>query len=237
MIREYKGEGYNMNMSQAFFDAIRAGNRDEVERMLLLDGSLIHAKTHGLSPVLVAAYCLEAQLAEFLADKTVTLNIFEAAATGRTTHLIRLLARTPELVNSFADDGFQPLGLACFFGHAEAAEYLMKAGAQINAASNNELTVTPLQSAVAGGHTAIVRMLLKNGAQPNVRERGGFTPLHAAAQNGDLESIQLLILAGADLHLRANNGQRPVDLAEEKGHSRAVEILKREITKRFRVPS
>jgi ankyrin repeat protein len=221
-------------MSEAFFTAIRAGNREEVERLLLLDGSLVHAKNHGLSPILVAAYCLEAQLAEFLADKTVALNIFEAAATGRITHLIRLLARNPDLVNSFADDGFQPLGLACFFGHADAAEYLVKAGAQVNTSSNNELMVTPLQSAVAGGHIPIVRMLLKNGAQPNVRERGGYTPLHAAAQNGDAVAIQLLILHGADLHLKAVNGKLPVDLAEEKGHSRAVEILKREITKRFR---
>jgi len=224
-------------MSKAFFDAIREGNRKEVERMLLLDGSLIHAKTHGLSPVLVAAYSLEAQLAEFLADKAVALNIFEAAATGRTTHLIRLLARTPDLVNTFADDGFQPLGLACFFGHADAAEYLVRAGAQVNTSSNNELMATPLQSAVAGGHVAIVKMLLKNGAQPNVRERGGFTPLHAAAQNGDIESIQALILHGADLHTKASNGKLPVDLAEEKGHTRAIEILKREITKRFRPSS
>ena len=226
---------YNEGMSEAFFKAIRAGNREEVERMLLKDGSLIHAKNRGLSPVLVAAYCLEAQLAELLADKTVALNIFEAAATGRTTHLIRLLARNPELVNSIADDGFQPLGLACFFGHADAAEYLVKAGAQVNITSNNELMVTPLQSAVAGRHLPIVKMLLKSGAQPNVRERGGFTPLHAAAQNGDVEAIQALILHGADLHTKANNGKLPVDLAEEKGHTRAVEILKREITKRFRV--
>lgn len=222
-------------MSEEFFNAIRAGKREEVERLLLLDGSLIHTKNHGLSPVLVAAYCLEAQLAEFLADKTVALSIFEAAATGRTTHLIRLLARNPELVNSFADDGFQPLGLACFFGHAEAAEYLIKAGAHLSTASNNELMVTPLQSAVAGGHLPIVKMLLKNGAQPNVRERNGFTPLHAAAQNGNVEAIQALILHGADQHVQANNGKRPVDLAEEQGHTRAAEILKREITKRFRV--
>lgn len=224
-------------MKKQFFDAIRAGNRDEVERLLLLDASLVHAKEKGLSPVLIAAYHLEPQLADFLADKTVTLTVFEAAAIGRTTHLVRLLARNPDLVNAFADDGYQPLGLACFFGHLEAAEYLVRAGASVNTPSNNELHATPLQSAVAGRHAPLVRMLLKNGAQPNVRERGGGTPLHAAAVNGDTESIQLLILAGADLHLRTDDGKRPVDLAEEKGHHQAAEILKREITKRFRVSS
>ena len=164
-------------MTAEFFDAIRAGDRDEVERLLLLDPELVHAKERGLSPVLAAAYQLEAGLADFLADKVVTLNIFEAAATGRTTHLVRLLARHPELVNAVAEDGFQPLGLACFFGHLEAADYLVAVGASINLPSNNELHATPLQSAVAGGHASIVKILLKNGAQPNVRERGGFTPL------------------------------------------------------------
>lgn len=221
-------------MTAKFFDAIRAGDRDEVERLLLLNPELVHAKERGLSPVLAAAYQLEAGLADFLADKVVTLNIFEAAATGRTTHLVRLLARHPELVNAVAEDGFQPLGLACFFGHLEAADYLVAAGASINLPSNNELHATPLQSAVAGGHASIVKILLKNGAQPNVRERGGFTPLHIASANGDVESIQLLILAGADLHLRTDDGKLPLHLAEEKGHARAAEILRREITKRFR---
>ena len=38
-------------MSQDFFEAIRAGNREEVERLLLLDPSLIHAKEKGRNRV------------------------------------------------------------------------------------------------------------------------------------------------------------------------------------------
>jgi ankyrin repeat protein len=221
-------------MTLEFFDAIRAGDRDMVEHFLLLNPGLINARERGLSPVLAAAYQLEPHLADFLADKKVTLDIFEAASLGRLTHLVRLLARQPELVRAFADDGFQPLGLACFFGHLEAAQYLVRAGAPVNVPTNNERHVTPLQLSVAGGHAPVVKMLLKNGAQPNVRARGGWTPLHSAAAVGDVESIQLLILAGADLHLRTDEAKLPLDLARDAGHSRAVEILKREITKRFR---
>ena len=217
-----------------FFEAIRAGKREEVERFLLRDPDLIRAKERGLSPVMVAAYHLESQLADYLADKLVTLNVFEAAALGRSTHLVRILARQPDLVAAFADDGFQPLGLACFFGHLEAADYLVKAGAPVNVPSNNALSVTPLQSATAGNHVQVARMLLKNGANPNVRERGGFTPLHAAADNGNVEIIQILIFAGADLKAKSDDGKLPIDLAEAKGHTQAVEMLKREITKRFR---
>ena len=223
-----------MSVNTDFFDAIRAGSRIEVERFLHLDPGLIRSTEKGLSPVLVAAYHLEPNLADFLADRKAALDIFEAAAVGRITHIVRLLARTPDLVNACADDGFQPLGLACFFGHAESAEYLVRAGASLNTPSNNHLGATPLQSAVAGDHASIVSMLLKSGANPNVREGSGSTPLHAAANHGNIEIIQLLLFAGADLHARNNDGQLPLDLAAAKGHTRAEELLKREITKRFR---
>ncbi len=222
-------------MEKEFFDAIRAGDMEKVKRLLNQDPSLIRAREKGLSPVLVAAYHLEPGLAEFLADKTASLDIFEAAAIGRTTHLVRTLARHPEQVNTFSKDGFQPLGLACFFGHFDAADYLIRAGASVNTPSDNPLQVTPLHSAVAGGHIRIVELLLKKGAQPNVRERGGYTPLHTAAANGDVESIRLLILAGANLHLRSDDGKIALHLAEEKKHSKAVDLLKQEITRRLRM--
>lgn len=79
-------------------------------------------------------------------------------------------------------------------------------------------------------------MLLKNGANPNVRENRGFTPLHAAAENGDVEMIHALIFAGADLHAKSDDGRLPLDLAQTNGHKDAVKVLKAEITKRFRTP-
>jgi ankyrin repeat protein len=58
--------------------------------------------------------------------------------------------------------------------------------------------------------------------------------LHAAAENGNTDIIHLLLLSGADLHTRSDDGKLPLDLAEAKGNKLAVEMLKREITKRFR---
>ena len=222
-------------MEKEFFDAIKEGNKDEVERRLMQDPGLIHAKENGLSPILVAANHHEPEIASFLADKTVAINIFEAAATGKVNNIIRLLARDPELVNAYAEDGFHPLGLACFFGHFEAAEYLVKAGASVNSPSRNELKAAPIQSAAAGGHTRIVKMLIEHNADPNAREQGRFTPLHAAAQNGDEEMIRILLFGGADMSLTSNDGKTPLDLAMEAGHARATLLLGEGITRRFRV--
>lgn len=223
------------NVEKDFLEAIKRGDKGEVERRLMQDPGLIHTKENGLSPILIAAYHQEPDIASFLADKTVAITIFEAAGTGKINNIIRLLAREPELVNAYAEDGFQPLGLACFFGHYDAAEYLVKAGASINSQSRNGLKAAPIQSAAAGGHTKIVKMLIEHNADPNVREQGGYTPLHAAAQNGDEEMIRALLFGGADMSLTSNDGKTPLDLAMEAGHAKATLLLGEGITRRFRV--
>ena len=221
-------------MSISFFDAIKQGNRYEVERQLIVDPALIHVREDGLSPIMIAAYHGQPDIASFLADKTVALTIFEASATGKINNILRLLARDPQLVNAYAEDGFQALGLACYFGHFESAEYLVKAGAPINSPSRNELRATPLQSAAAAGHVNIVEMLLKHRADPNIQEQGGYTPLHAAAQNGDLKTVRALLYGGADLTLRSNDAKTPLDLAIESGHTETAKLLQEGITKRFK---
>jgi ankyrin repeat protein len=221
-------------MSGDFFNFIKEGKLDEVQRLLSLKPGLIHEKENGISPVLIAAYHQEPAIADFLAERAGTLTIFEAAATGKTGQVIRLLARDHELVNAYAEDGFQPLGLACFFGHYETAEYLIKTGAAINSPSLNPLSAAPIQSSAAAGHTKIVILLLSHGADPNVREQGGYTPLHAAAQKGDTQMIRALLFNGADMDLRTHEGKRPVDYAVEGGHTDAINLMKQGITRRFR---
>src|SRR5215218_10755903 len=79
------------------------------------------------------------------------LDVFEAAAVGRTDRLRELLDEDPGLANAWAEDGFQPLGLASFFGHLEAARLLVERGAEANSASRNDFNVMPLHSAAATG--------------------------------------------------------------------------------------
>jgi uncharacterized protein len=221
-------------MNINFLDAIKNGKRDEVERQLDEDPGLIHIRENGLGPILIAAYHGQPEIASFLADKTVALTIFEAAATGKINNILRLLARDPQLVNAYAEDGFQALGLASYFGHYDVAEYLIKAGAPVNSSARNELKAAALQSAAAAGHTKIVELLLKHKADPNIREQGGYTPLHAAAQNGDRQTIRALLYGGADLALQSDDGKLPLDLALEGGHTDAAKLLQEGITKQFR---
>jgi ankyrin repeat protein len=220
-------------MIREFFDFIKEGRLEEVQRLLASNPDLIHEKDNGVSPVLVAVYHQEPAIADFLAEKVSELTVFEAAALGITDQVARHLAHDQELLNAYAEDGFQPLGLACFFGHYQTVEHLIKAGAVVNSPSKNPLNAAPVQSAAAAGHVKIVMLLLNNGADPNVREQGGYTPLHAAAQNGDAQMIRALLLKGAQINAKSNDGKLPIDLAIEAGHKDAAALLKEGITRQF----
>jgi uncharacterized protein len=128
--------------------------------------------------------------------------VFEASAAGRAERLRELLEGDPSLANAWADDGFQPLGLASFFGHVEAARLLVERGAEVNSASRNEMKVMPLHSAVATGDPdarfELAKLLLEHGADPNARQQDDYTPLMAAEHHGDERLRALLLEHGAE---------------------------------------
>ena len=102
-----------------------------------------------MSEVLQAIYQRDQARVDELLAREPELDVFEAAAVGRTERLRELLDDDPALANAWAEDGFQPLGLASFFGHVDAARLLVERGAEVNSASRNDFKVMPLHSAAA----------------------------------------------------------------------------------------
>jgi ankyrin repeat protein len=207
--------------------AVKRGDLREVERLVDRQPELLNSRLEGgISAVLLAIYHRKPEIADLLIDKGASLSVFEAAASGRLQELLSMLDSDPLLVNAYAADGFQPLGLASFFGHKPAADALIQRGAQVSSASRNPQRVQPLHSAVAGHHFEIARTLLAHGAEVNACQSGGFTPLHGAAQSGQLEMIQLLLEHGADVQVKSFDGKLPADLAVEQGHTQAADLLR-----------
>jgi ankyrin repeat protein len=154
-----------------------------------------------MSELLQAVYQGDQPRVEELLAADPELDVFEAAAVGRTDRLRELLDQDPSLANAWAEDGFQPLGLASFFGHVEAARLLVERGAEVNSASRNDMKVMPLHSAAAAddpeARYELAKLLLEAGAEPNARQQDDFTPLMAADQSGDKRLAQLLEEHGA----------------------------------------
>jgi ankyrin repeat protein len=213
-------------MSQQFFDAIRAGDRGQVEALLNGDPGLLRARdAQGLGAFTAAKYSGRAEIAALLLERGVELDVFAACLAGAQDRVLELVSEQPELLKSYSHDGWTPLHLACFFGNAGLVEALIERGADVNARSQNGMHNTPLHAAAAGRNREAVRILLEHGAGVNTPQEGGWTALHAAAQNGDADMLRLLIAGGADVKLRAANQQNAMDLALGKGHQTVVELL------------
>jgi uncharacterized protein len=154
-------------VSSAFFDLIAAGDDDAVTEKLEARPDLAGRRNEaGLSPVLHALYHGRAELVDALLDANPPLDVFDAAAVGRTRGLEELLDSEPELARAWSPDGFTALHLAAYFGQEDAARTLLDRGADPRVVSTNrEIKVAPVQSAAAGGHDEIVRLLLEHGAE------------------------------------------------------------------------
>jgi uncharacterized protein len=213
--------------SKELLEAIRAGNKGAVDGLLQQEPGLLGFKApNGSSVILLATYYGHAELTEVFVRHGAKLDLFEASATGNLGRVRQLLDDAPAKMNSFAPDGFYPLGLAAFFGHRDVVEFLLEHGADVHLVARNPQRVTALHAAASRRDLEIVRMLLKHGADPNALQHKEFAPLHAAAANGDENIARLLLTHGARVDARTDDGKTPYDLANEHGHHPVAEWLK-----------
>lgn len=180
----------------------------------------------GVLPAVLALYAGDQELGSELLPPDDELDAAEAAAFGRLDRLEAVLSADPAAANGWSRDGFSPLSLAIFGGHAEAVRMLLDRGADVEAlARHATIQVRPLQTAAFVRDAELGRMLLDAGADPNSLAEGGFTALHSAAQNGDLAFARLLLERGADPAVEVQ-GKRALDFAEAAGAGEVVELLR-----------
>lgn len=215
-----------MSATEELTQAIRRGDVTAVDQLLTRAPQFDKAESPlKVSFFMMALYNGQRPAAQVFLQHGHTLTLHEAAAWADADKLAALLKAHPELVNSFSVDGFQPLGLACFFGHQEAVKLLLQNGANMNDASRNFQQVAPLHSAAALDNTEICRLLLEKGADENARQQGGFTPLHAAAQNGNAKMVRLFLAHGADVNARTSQGLTPLKMAKESKNQQTIRLL------------
>lgn len=215
-----------MNAPEEFIRAISIGDLAGVRAMVEKDLNLVNATDENNIPVvMLALYYEQPGIADFMVASGAKMDIFNTSALGLTYVIKNLIAKYPKLVHAVSIDGFQPLGLACFFGRTDAVRFLIENGAVVNSPSVNEQKVMPLHSAVAGKYLDIARILIAHGADVNATQQSDLTPLHAAAQNGQIEMVKLLLENGANKEMVSKEGKKAIDYAREKGHEDIVTML------------
>jgi ankyrin repeat protein len=214
--------------SAAFLDAIKAGDFDRVKAMVSSDPSLIDARSRtGESAILTAVYHRQKDIVNLLVARGAPLTMFEACAAGEFDRVERLVDADPASVNGFSPDGWTPLHLAAFFGHAKIVELLVIHEADVTATSRNTNRNTPLHAALASNHVFAAGLLLGAGADVNAVDAGGWRPLHIAAANNNLDSMASLVAQGAEVTAANREGQTALSLAQEKNHKEAAALLRR----------
>jgi len=81
-------------------------------------------------------------------------------------------------------------------GDPELVRMMLDRGADVTGPVSSIYSYTPIQQAVSNGRTAVVKVLLEYGAQPN-DDRYEYTLLSVAAKNSDVPTARLLLAAGA----------------------------------------
>ena len=201
-------------------DAIKAKDLEAAKAALAADPSCVHAAApDGASPICLAVYYGQREIADAAAQVKGHLDVFEAAALGRTAELRALIEDDRSRIRAYAADGFYPLGLAAYFKHRDTVRMLLDLGADVQQAAANGAKVTALHAAVSSNQPEIVRWLIDAGADVNARQQMDYTPLMGAAANARLDIIDMLLAHGADPAMKTTDGKSAADLAREHGHA------------------
>lgn len=163
---------------------------------------------------------------------------FDFAQTAGEALVMGALKNHAELVSILIESGASPnlasgkaLQRAAFQGALEAAEVLVRAGADVNGPSIFAEYV-PLHYSAQVGSTSLVKFLLSAGAQADLACHpeqcgtfNGWVALHFAADAGHLEVVHILLEAGAIVDTPNANGDTALAIAAERGQWDVVRWL------------
>lgn len=198
-------------------------------RELVTGGADLEAKENdGDTPLhsAIGASCIDtcAHLARDLHVQLEAVNkegwtpLCSAAFAGEAV-MVKMLLALRANVNHASGKGLTPLMLACQQGNEEAAELLVKAGAQLEAEAAEE-HYTPFLWACKHGHLELCKRLASAGADISAHTIHGGSAVHVAAK-GHASVIRWLVTQGLFVDELNTLTYTPLFLAAFYGHLEA----------------
>jgi len=195
------------------FAAALAGFKEDADRFLLLShatwddvrlGAVVKDLQHGpkkRTRLMFAAQAGKIDRMKWLLARGARPELRDADGMTALDHAckagqllaVQVLVANRAVINPSVSN-YTPLYIACQYGRAEVAMWLLQNGASAVAVCLED--ETPLHVACCAC-PIVVGELLNNGALVNAVTSDGYTPLNIASQFGNLDSVILLLEAGA----------------------------------------
>jgi len=231
--------------------AVQAGASKQALEMIRNGADVNQAQGDGSTPLIWAVNRQDYEVAQALLAKKANPNaenIFGAlplteAARLNDDKMVKMLLDAGAKVDSANPDDESALMLAIKNGNLQMTQTLVNAGANVNRIEKFH-NQTPLIYAAAGGHIAIVKLLLSKDAdvrpralytdwpsqvtsEPRVQYRsvGGLTALMYAVREGCYSCVTDLVAAGANVNVPTPEGITPLMLALDNEHNEIAKFL------------
>ena len=126
-------------------------------------------------------------------------------------------------------DGRTALLWAAATGKEALAKLLLTARSQsvanVHATNNRGKTALHLAIESKTNRSALVELLLNQGAKVNAKSDGNWTPLHNAAEKGYEDVAAILLRKGADVRARTSSQMTALHWCARNGHIKLVRLL------------
>ncbi|KAI8350886.1 ankyrin repeat-containing domain protein, partial [Choanephora cucurbitarum] len=151
--------------------------------------------------------------------------IFEAAQKGSFQTIRYLLDNKLATVYDVDAQGATALHYAILANNDVCLKYLIDKGAVVDAPAG-DLQATPLHWASRQGRLGAVHRLIKEGANPSLKDGQGFNALHLAVHSSHAMLVLYLLYLDIEIDTSDNvGGHTPLMWAAYQGHPQSVDLL------------
>ena len=204
--------GRNRDDNTALHLAVFLGRAETVE-LLLKNGADINVKNDdGATPVDILGVPWEMTR---LLSGPMGIELEREQVEGGKAKIREMFGTDPKLgvktLPNVQDSNSADLWAAARTGNLQAIKRYIEEGGDINALDNG-FRLSAMSWGALHGRTEVVQLLIKNGADVNIKNGDGATPLHSAAFLGRIDVAKLLLENGADIKARNNDGATPADV-------------------------